>query len=177
MGENPHSRATAGTIAASVPRPSLNALRAFEATARLRSFSAAALELSVTHGAVSRHIRALEDTIGLPLLHRRANGASPTVEGQRLAEALSSAFALIHSGIEQIRSGPLTLYEFWVIGEHATTQVVLRDIPEEALDHGKPRRRRRREVPMKAWMFGQPCLHDRMFIARMTLIFSTFTRR
>ena len=109
MGENPHSRATAGTIAASVPRPSLNALRAFEATARLRSFSAAALELSVTHGAVSRHIRALEDTIGLPLLHRRANGASPTVEGQRLAEALSSAFALIHSGIEQIKPGPLTL--------------------------------------------------------------------
>ena len=40
-----------------VSRLSLNALRAFEATARLRSFSAAATELSVTHGAVSRHIR------------------------------------------------------------------------------------------------------------------------
>ena len=35
-------------------RVSLNALRAFEATARLRSFSAAAEELSVTHGAVSQ---------------------------------------------------------------------------------------------------------------------------
>ena len=44
-----------------VSRLSLNALRAFEATARLRSFSAAATELSVTHGAVSRHIRMLED--------------------------------------------------------------------------------------------------------------------
>ena len=109
MRENPNPRTAAGAIAASVPRPSLNALRAFEATARLRSFSAAALELSVTHGAVSRHIRALEDTIGLPLLHRGANGASPTAEGQRLAEALSSAFALIHSSIEQIRPGPLTL--------------------------------------------------------------------
>ena len=107
--ENPNLRAAAGAFPASVPRLSLNALRAFEATARLRSFSAAAEELSVTHGAVSRHIRALEDTIGLPLLHRSASGASPTAEGQRLAEALSSAFALIHSSIEQIRPGPLTL--------------------------------------------------------------------
>ena len=100
---------TSGAIPARLPRPSLKALRAFEATARLRSFSAAALELSVTHGAVSRHIRALENTIGLPLLHRGANGATPTAEGQRLVEALSSAFALIDSSIEQIRPGPLTL--------------------------------------------------------------------
>ena len=104
MRENPSLRASV-----SVPRPSLNALRAFEATARLRSFTVAAQELSVTHGAVSRHIRALEDTIGLPLLYRNANGASPTAEGQRLAEALSRAFALIDSSIEQIRPGPLTL--------------------------------------------------------------------
>lgn len=109
MRENPNPITPVSTIAANAPRPSLNALRAFEATARLRSFSAAAIELSVTHGAVSRHIRSLEDTIGLPLLHRGANGAAPTVEGQRLAEALSSAFALIHSSIEQIRPGPLTL--------------------------------------------------------------------
>ena len=117
MRANPNPRAstvaptitTTGAIPARLPRPSLKALRAFEATARLRSFSAAALELSVTHGAVSRHIRALENTIGLPLLHRGANGATPTAEGQRLVEALSSAFALIDSSIEQIRPGPLTL--------------------------------------------------------------------
>ncbi len=58
-------------------RLSLNALRAFEATARLRSFSAAATELSVTHGAVSRHIRLLEDSLGLPLLKRSAHGTAP----------------------------------------------------------------------------------------------------
>jgi LysR family glycine cleavage system transcriptional activator len=46
-------------------RLSLNALRAFEATARLHSFSAAADELSVTHGAVSRHIRMLEDAVSV----------------------------------------------------------------------------------------------------------------
>jgi len=90
-------------------RLSLNALRAFEATARLRSFSAAAEELSVTHGAVSRHIRMLEDTIGLPLLTRSAQGAVPTAEGQRLADGLSTAFSLIQSSVDQLKPGPLTL--------------------------------------------------------------------
>ena len=90
-------------------RLSLNALRAFEATARLRSFSAAAEELSVTHGAVSRHIRMLEDSLGLALLQRTAQGAMPTAEGQRLAEGLSTAFGLIQSSVEQLKPGPLTL--------------------------------------------------------------------
>src|SRR4029450_9461027 len=90
-------------------RLSLNALRAFEATARLNSFSAAAEELSVTHGAVSRHIRTLEDSVGLPLLKRTAQGAVPTGEGQRLADGLSTAFNLIQSGGEQLKPGPMTL--------------------------------------------------------------------
>ena len=93
----------------SSPRLSLNALRAFEATARLQSFSAAADELSVTHGAVSRHIRMLEDSLGLPLLSRSAHGTRPTEEGRRFAEGLSRAFNLIQSSIEQVRPGPLTL--------------------------------------------------------------------
>lgn len=91
------------------PRPSLNALRAFEATARLRSFSAAADELSVTHGAVSRHVKLMEDTLGLLLLQRGANGTVPTSEGRRLAETLTRAFALIQSGLEELQPGPLTL--------------------------------------------------------------------
>jgi DNA-binding transcriptional LysR family regulator len=90
-------------------RLSLNALRAFEATARLRSFSAAAEELAVTHGAVSRHVRMLEDSVGLPLLKRTAQGASPTAEGQRLADGLSTAFSLIQSSVDQLKPGPLTL--------------------------------------------------------------------
>ena len=91
------------------PRPSLNALRAFEATARLKSFTAAAAELSVTHGAVSRHVRALEDTLGLQLLRRSAHSTTPTQDGLRLAGGLSSAFKLIQSSIDQLRPGPLTL--------------------------------------------------------------------
>ena len=90
-------------------RLSLNALRAFEATARLRSFSAAAGELSVTHGAISRHIRSLEDGLGLALLTRSAQGTAPTGEGQRLAEGLSAAFNLIQASVDQLTPGPLTL--------------------------------------------------------------------
>jgi DNA-binding transcriptional LysR family regulator len=90
-------------------RLSLNALRAFEATARLRSFSAAADELSVTHGAVSRHVRMLEETLGLPLLKRSAHGTEPTAEGQRLAEGLSRGFQMIRASVEQLEPGPLTL--------------------------------------------------------------------
>ena len=91
------------------PRPSLNALRAFEATARLKSFTAAAAELSVTHGAVSRHVRALEDTLCLQLLRRSAHSTTPTQDGFRLAAGLSSAFEMIQSSIDQLRPGPLTL--------------------------------------------------------------------
>lgn len=88
---------------------SLNALRAFEATARLRSFSTAADELSVTHGAVSRHIRTLEDSLGLSLLQRTSRGAIPTDEGLSLAEDLSKAFGIIQASVERLKPGPLTL--------------------------------------------------------------------
>lgn len=91
------------------PRPSLNALRAFEAAARLRSMTAAADELSVTHGAVSRHIRALEELLGVTLLIRGPHSTDPTVEGARLAEGLAAAFAQIQASIEELKPGPLTL--------------------------------------------------------------------
>lgn len=91
------------------PKPSLNALRAFEAAARLRSFSDAANELSVTHGAVSRHVRSLEESLGIQLLNRNAHSTDTTPQGARLAEGLSSAFNLIQTSIEQLMSGPITL--------------------------------------------------------------------
>jgi LysR family glycine cleavage system transcriptional activator len=92
-----------------VDRLSLNALRAFEAAARQRSFTAAAEELYVTHGAVSRHVRMLEDRLGLPLLTRNAHGTEPTAEGQRLAEGLSRGFQLIQESVALLKPGPLTL--------------------------------------------------------------------
>jgi LysR family glycine cleavage system transcriptional activator len=52
--------------------PPLNAVRAFEAAARLGSFKDAAIELGVTHGAVSQQIRLLEAWLGTPSLFRRS---------------------------------------------------------------------------------------------------------
>ena len=71
--------------------------------------SSAADELCVTHGAVSRHIRSLEESLGVVLLNRGPHSTDPTPEGMRLADDLSTAFSLIQSSVEQIQPGPLTL--------------------------------------------------------------------
>lgn len=93
----------------SPPRPSLNALRAFEMVARKGTFSEAADALSVTHGAVSRHIRTLEDLLGVVLLSRNAHGTKLTPEGARLAEGLGRGFNIIQQSIDQLRPHPLEL--------------------------------------------------------------------
>src|SRR5260370_32919400 len=68
--------------------PPLNAIKAFEAAARLGSFTRAAEELSVTHGAVSRQIRLLEEWLGTSLFLRTSRNAVPTRAGtDLLAEA------------------------------------------------------------------------------------------
>ena len=64
--------------------PSLHALRAFEAAARLGSMSLAAQELHVTHGAVSRQVRSLEEALGQPLFLRQGRGIQATAAGRRL---------------------------------------------------------------------------------------------
>jgi DNA-binding transcriptional LysR family regulator len=91
------------------PRLPLNALRAFEMTARLGSMSAAARELGVTHGAISRHIRELESEYGLPLLRRLPKSVEPTPAGAQLATTLGEAFQLMHLGVSRLAPGPLTL--------------------------------------------------------------------
>ena len=87
----------------------LNAFRAFEASARLGSMSAAAAELCVTHGAISRHVHALEDQFGLPLLHRLARSVAPTPEGAALASQLTEALLLMQRAAARLAPGPLTL--------------------------------------------------------------------
>jgi LysR family glycine cleavage system transcriptional activator len=72
--------------------PSLNALRAFEAAARFESFTEAAGELFVTHAAVSRHIRDLEEWLGTPLFVRTGRGVELTDAGQRFGAALTPLF-------------------------------------------------------------------------------------
>ncbi|MGE7413946.1 LysR substrate-binding domain-containing protein [Methylobacterium tarhaniae] len=91
------------------PRLPLNALRAFEAVARLGSMSAAAAELGVTHGAVSRHVRALEAQFGLPLVERGPRAVAATPEGARLAAELAESFERMHAAVARVQPGPLTL--------------------------------------------------------------------
>lgn len=79
----------------STPVLPLETLRAFEASARTGSFSAAAEKLNVTHGAVSRQIAKLEAWLGLRLFERGARGVALTSEGQRLFLRTAEAFALI----------------------------------------------------------------------------------
>ncbi|MEX5727945.1 LysR family glycine cleavage system transcriptional activator [Rhodovulum iodosum] len=88
--------------------PPLTALRAFEATARLASFSAAARALNVTHAAVAQQVRALEETLGVTLVQRDGRGMTVTPDGAQLSAALSEGFATIQDGIvalQQTREG------------------------------------------------------------------------
>jgi DNA-binding transcriptional LysR family regulator len=88
------------------PLPPLNALRAFEAAARLGSLSRAAVELHVTHGAVSRQIRLLEDDLGLALFARAGRSLRLTPAGEQLQEAAGAAFARIHSTVAALHRNP-----------------------------------------------------------------------
>jgi DNA-binding transcriptional LysR family regulator len=63
---------------------SLDALRVFECAARLMSFSATALEFSVSQAAVSRRIKNLETTLGFALFQRNGRRLSLTLKGERL---------------------------------------------------------------------------------------------
>lgn len=79
----------------------LNALRAFEVSARHLNLTRAAQELNVTQTAVSQHIRNLEDRLGQPLFRRLPRGLALTDEGQALLPVLADAFARIGQALEQ----------------------------------------------------------------------------
>ena len=72
--------------------PPLNALRAFEASARHMNFTRAAEELSVTPGAVSQQIQNLEAFVGAALFKRTAKGLLLTDAAQTALPALREAF-------------------------------------------------------------------------------------
>lgn len=84
------------------PAPPLNALRFFEAAARHGSFVGAADELHVTHGAVSRQIRALEDRLGQALFERRNRAVFLTPAGLTLLQTCDQAFAVLAKGLQAI---------------------------------------------------------------------------
>lgn len=84
---------------------SLNALRAFDASARLLSFTRAAEELCVTQAAISHQIKALEAQLEVQLFRRTTRGLVLTDEGAALAPALDEAFRRIERALEALAQG------------------------------------------------------------------------
>jgi LysR family glycine cleavage system transcriptional activator len=82
--------------------PPLNALRAFEATARHLSFSKAAVELNVTPAALSHQVRALEETFGRPLFVRSVRAIQLTEAGKELYPGLRAAFEMMRESVARL---------------------------------------------------------------------------
>ncbi|MGK6318286.1 LysR substrate-binding domain-containing protein [Sphingomonas sp. DT-204] len=79
------------------PFPSLAAIRAFEAAARLGSFTAAGRELGTSSASVSYHVRQLEAQIGVTLFRRRPHRVELTEAGAMIAAEASNAFAALRA--------------------------------------------------------------------------------
>ena len=82
--------------------PPLNAIRAFEAAARLGSYVAAAQALHVTQPAVGRHVKILEDWLGAKLFDRTARGVTLTPAGQSYYKATSQALQILTDAAAQL---------------------------------------------------------------------------
>ena len=85
--------------------PPLNAIKAFEAAARLGSFTRAAEELNVTHGAVSRQIRLLEEWLGTSLFLRTSRNAVPTRAGTDLLADAGPALDQLANASLRVQNG------------------------------------------------------------------------
>ncbi|TGV22600.1 transcriptional regulator GcvA [Mesorhizobium sp. M4B.F.Ca.ET.143.01.1.1] len=85
--------------------PPLAAIRVFEAVARHLSFTKAAAELGMTQAAASYQIKLLEERVGSPLFLRKPKQIVLTEAGQRLAPAVSEAFALLSGAYAAARGG------------------------------------------------------------------------
>jgi len=80
----------------------VGALRAFDVAARTLNLSAAAVELSVTHAAVSRQVKQLEQRLRVKLFERLPRGLKLTVHGALLAAGTREAFDRLASAIEDV---------------------------------------------------------------------------
>lgn len=86
--------------------PPLNALRAFEAAGRHQSFSRAADELGVSHSAISKHVRGLEDRLGAQLFRDASRGVALTQNGAAYLAQLTPAFDAIAEATEMFDERP-----------------------------------------------------------------------
>ena len=99
----------------------LNALRAFEAVARLGSFKAAADSLFVTQSAISHHVYNVEKWLGKPLFLREGNRTRLLADGSELARSLSVSFYEIETACRRAR------------GSEPSSSLVIAAIPSVAM--------------------------------------------
>lgn len=127
--------------------PSLSALRAFEAAARHLNFGRAGEELFVTHSAISRQIRALEEDLGVVLFERRNRAVFLTDAGRRLLATMSEVFKQIADCCSELKAGvsaPLvvscepTFTQRWLIPRLAQFNAEHPDIEIHVLAAGGP---------------------------------------
>lgn len=102
------------------PHLPLNALRAFEASARHLSFTRAAIELCVTQAAVSHQVKGLEERLGVQLFRRLPRGLALTDEGMALLPTLGDSFDRIAELIEGLSGGMAQLLSVASVGTFAT---------------------------------------------------------
>lgn len=118
--------------------PPLNSVRAFCVAAKHLNFSRAAEELSVTQGAVSKHVIALEDFIGARLFERMPGGLALTGEGKSLYQTVDPAFDILSSAFERFSRRPprSNIFRLSTIGSFASQFLVprLRDF-QTSLPH------------------------------------------
>jgi DNA-binding transcriptional LysR family regulator len=86
-----------------VPYPPLASLEAVRAVAGHQSLTAAAGELGLTPGALSRRVASIEAWLGTPLFERHGRGMRPTPDGQRFLSRIEDAFALIEAAADPWR--------------------------------------------------------------------------
>ena len=81
----------------------LRGLQAFDLAVNCGNLSKAADQLAVTHGAVSRQIKQLENHLGVILFHRQPKGVETTEQGRQLHEATRRAFKALYEGVQGAR--------------------------------------------------------------------------
>jgi len=82
--------------------PPMQALRAFDAAARLQSLSRAAQSLHLTHGAISHQIKSLEGELGVSLVERAGRGIRLTEEGERFAARVREALDRLAEAVRDV---------------------------------------------------------------------------
>jgi DNA-binding transcriptional LysR family regulator len=128
--------------------PSLTALTAFEAAARLASFTKAAAELGVSQAAVSRQVGSLEDNLGFPLFRRGHRSVVLTEKGRQLSDTMTTTFQMISdtvlaiSGDDDERnvsiSATVAFSHFWLIPRLSSFSRLHPDVKIRIVTYDRP---------------------------------------